>query len=66
MTKAVRIENADLSKYKVRILVQDKVFSEGSWSSEWSTVNTVELHNPADMSNGLYVTSGRRLIVEEF
>lgn len=66
MTKAIRIENADTSTYKVRVLVQDKVFSDGIWTGEWSTVNTVELHNPADMSNGLYITSSRRLIVEEF
>ena len=66
MTKTVRIENADTSSYKVRVLVQDKVFLDGIWTGEWNTTSTVELPNPTNMTNGLYITSSRRLIVEEF
>lgn len=66
MTKAIRIENADTSNYKVRVLVQDKVFSDGIWTGEWTTACITELLSPTSMSNGLYITSSRRLIVEEF
>lgn len=67
MTKIVRIENADTSKYKVRVIVQDKEYDVyGVPTGMWNTVHIVDLPNPTDMTNGMYITSSRRLIVEEF
>ncbi len=67
MTKTVRIENADTSKYKVRVIVQDKEYDVyGASTGIWNTVHIVDLPNPTDMTNGMYITASRRLIVEEF
>jgi hypothetical protein len=61
MTKTVRIENADTSDYKVKVTIQDKNFDTG----EWQNTCTINLDYPTAESNGLYITSTRRLIVEE-
>lgn len=61
MTKAVRIENADTSDYKVVIEVWDK----GIDGAPDTLVKTEVLGFPTAMSNDLYITSTRYLIVKE-
>lgn len=61
MTKTVRIENADTSDYKVKVIIQDK----NSVSGEWVDTDIVKLDYPTAETNGLYITSTRRLIIEE-
>ena len=65
MTKAVRIENADTSDYRVVVTIQDKVYQDGKWTGEWKDAGEQELNFPTAMSNGLYLTSDRRLVVTE-
>ena len=60
MTKTVRIENADTSDYRVKITVQDKGIN-----GDWQDIQVVNLDYPTAQSNGLYLTSTRRFIVEE-
>lgn len=61
MTKLVRIENADTSNYKVRVKVQ----TYNDTTQEWSDTGEVyALDSPAAMKES-YLTSHRRLIVEE-
>ena len=62
MTKAVRIENADTSDYKVVIEVWDKGYPEGEPDK---LVRTENLNFPTALSNDLYITSTRYLIVKE-
>lgn len=65
MTKSVRIENACNSSFKVRILIQDKKYNaEGP--EEWETIRTITLDYPTAMTNNEYITSSRRMIVEEY
>ena len=65
MTKKVRIENADTSSYKVVVIVQDKVHDENSlWTGEWREVERFHLDHPSAMKE-TYITSTRRLVVEE-
>lgn len=61
MTKTVRIENADTSDYKVKVTIQDK----NSVSGEWVDTAVINLDYPTAQTNGIYLTSTRRLIVEE-
>lgn len=61
MTKAVRVENADTANFKVRVRVEQKD-AEGNWVDV--PAETKHLNNPADMQQ-LYLTSHRRLVVEE-
>lgn len=70
MTKAVRIENADNSNFRVVVIVQDKEFKQdeaGKWydTGEWKEVERHELDYPTAMTNGVYLTTSRRIIVEE-
>lgn len=63
MTKLVRIENADLSNYKVKVEVWDKGFPEGQPDV---LARTVLLINPTDMTGqDIYLTSTRYLVVKE-
>lgn len=70
MTKSIRIENACGSTFKAKVLVQDKVFildedtKEWLWTGEWKTTNTHQLPCPTALVTD-YITSSRRLIVEE-
>lgn len=65
MTKTVRIENACTSNFKVRVLIQDRKYkAEGP--EEWETVKTVTLDYPTAMMSNEYITSSRRMIVEEY
>jgi hypothetical protein len=68
MTKAVRIENADTSDYKVRVRVQDRVWDPvaQAMTDEWKDVEVQLLAFPTAMTNNLYLTSTRRFIVEEY
>mgnify|MGYP000488165897 CR=1 FL=1 len=59
MTKAVRIENADTSNYKIRVVVQQL-----SENSTWGTIHEYILHNPTDMITET-IWGGKRLIIEE-
>lgn len=61
MTKTVRIENADVGKYRVRVEVWDKGYPEGAPDT---FVKFMDLHYPASML-AEYITSTRYLIVKE-
>jgi hypothetical protein len=63
MTKRVRIENADLSQYKVVVEVWDKGYPAGEPDK---LAQTIELNNPTDMTgHECYLTSTRYLVVKE-
>lgn len=63
MTKKVRIENADLSPYKVLVEVWDKGYPEGT--PDTKAFERV-LANPADMTgDDMYLTSTRYIVVKE-
>ncbi len=63
MTKRVRIENADLSQYKVFVEVWDKGYPAGEPDK---LAQTIELNNPTDITGAeCYITSTRYLIVKE-
>jgi hypothetical protein len=63
MTKHVRVENADMSKYKVIVEVWDKGFPEGEPDK---LAFTEKLDHPTAMtSTNVYLTSTRYLIVKE-
>ena len=69
MTKSVHIINGDTTKYKVSILVQEKVFeiqADGTYieTDEWKTFETLLLDNPGQLLTK-YITSTRRLVIEE-
>lgn len=59
MTKQIRIENADTSTYKVRVYIEDLV--DGVWTR---TQPPTELDYPTSLAS-LYLTSSRRVVVEE-
>lgn len=61
VTKTVRIENADISDYRVKVTIQDKNFISG----EWVDTDIVNLDYPTAETKSLYITSTRRLIIEE-
>lgn len=61
MTKAVRIENADTSNFKVLVQVWDK----GQNDAPDTLASEHRLDYPTAMTNGLYLTSTRYLIVKE-
>ncbi len=63
MTKQVRIENADLSTYKVVVEVWDKGYPEGEPDK---LARTIELNHPTAMTGtDCYITSTRYLVVRE-
>ena len=63
MTKRVRIENADISNFKVVVEVWDKGYPEGE-PDKLAFVET--LNYPTSMtSDGVYITSTRYLVVKE-
>lgn len=60
MTKKVRIENADMADYKVVVITQD--LQDGVWVE----VGRKRLDHPTAMTGDeTYLTSTRRLVVEE-
>lgn len=68
MTKHIHVINGDSSNWKVNILVQDKRTIYGDDNEiiafEWKTVETLELDNPGQLVTK-YITSSRRLVIEE-
>lgn len=63
MTKRVRIENADMANYKVKVEVWDKGFPEGE--PDKLAFEKVLL-NPCDITgDDIYLTSTRYLIIKE-
>lgn len=66
MTKHIRIENADLSDWKVKILVQDRQYNTetDAWDGEWVTTETHALNNPTQLLTH-FITNSRRLVIEE-
>jgi hypothetical protein len=63
MTKQVRIENADMSTYKVLVEVWDKGYPEGSPDK---LSHTIKLDHPTAMTGSdCYLTSTRYLVVKE-
>lgn len=62
MTKLVRVENADISSYKVVVEVWDKGFD----GAPDVLVKTINLDSPASMTDSsVYLTSTRYLVVKE-
>ena len=66
MTKHIRIENADLSDWKVKVLVQDRQYNAETsvWDGEWKTTETLELNHPTQMVTH-YITGSSRIVIEE-
>jgi hypothetical protein len=63
MTKRVRIENADLSNFKVVVQIWDKGYPAGEPDT---LVNEIRLDNPCDMTGtDVFITSTRYLVVKE-
>ncbi len=60
MTKQVRIENADMSSYPVRVTLQDK-----NANGEWVDATPgVQPDCPTNMTSQ-YIHSTRRIVIEE-
>lgn len=65
MTKAVRIENADLAPYKVLVEIWEKSYPEGAGVAD-KLVETITLGYPTAMTDSrIYLTSSRYLVVKE-
>lgn len=60
MTKTIRIENADMSDWKVDIEVWDELES-----GKLSLVGRYSLDSPTNMQE-LYITSTRHIVIKEF
>lgn len=71
MTKKVRIENADMSDYKVVVQVWDKSYpvkqEDGSFTTAPdSLVKEISLDYPTSMTgDDVYLTESRYLVVKE-
>lgn len=63
MTKLVRIENADMSSYKVLVEIWDKGYPAGQPDT---LVKTIELNYPTAMTDSsVFLTSTRYVVVKE-
>ncbi len=62
MTKTVRIENADTSNWPVRVTVQHKDPETGDWKTQPKGFTQIDY--PSALCQN-YITSGRRLVIEE-
>jgi hypothetical protein len=63
MTKAVRVENACMSNFKVIVQVWDKGYPEGTPDV---LAKEIPLNHPTAMTGSdLYITSTRYLVVKE-
>lgn len=63
MTKRVRIENADMSNYKVVVEIWDKGYPEGEPDKLAKTIN---LDFPTAMTgDDCYLTSTRYMVIKE-
>ena len=67
MTKAIRVENADTSDYKVIVQVWDKGTpgTPDQPPTPDTLVQEIKLDYPTAMTNGVYLTSTRYLVVKE-
>jgi len=68
MTKAIRVENADLSTWKVRIEVYDQKVPGVCNPLEDTLARTIDLDHPtylAGATGDLYLTSTRYVLVKE-
>jgi hypothetical protein len=61
MTKVIRVENADTSNHKVRVVTQYKN-TEGIWTD---SSEIKELNNPTALSE-FTIWDAKRIIVEEY
>ena len=61
MTKKIRVENADTSPYKVVVETWDKGFD----GAPDTLVFTANLDYPTALTNDVYITSTRYLVVKE-
>lgn len=63
MTKLVRIENADMSTYKVIVEIWDKGYPAGRPDT---LARTIELNHPTAMTGpDVYLTNTRYIVVKE-
>ena len=65
MTKKVRIENADTSDYKVVVQVWDKGQQTGHSAGPDVLVKEIRLDFPTAMTDDVYLTSTRYVVVKE-
>lgn len=63
MTKAIRVENADTSNFKVIVEVWDK--GDFNLGIPDKLYQIIRLDYPTAMTNNVYITSTRYLIVKE-
>lgn len=61
MTKKIRIENADISNHKVKVIVQRKD-AEGQWADV--PAEEADLSSPTQLAEK-WVHSHQRIIIEE-
>lgn len=66
MTKAVHLINGDTSQYKLRVLVQDRLFNHETqeYMDAWNTVSSYSLDHPGQLLTQ-YLHNSRRIIIEE-
>ena len=62
MTKQIRIENADTASFKVIVQVWEKGLPAGEPDV---LVSETSLDYPTSMTNGVYLTSTRYVVVKE-
>lgn len=68
MTKHIHMINGDSSKWKVKVIVQDKINTYGDDNevigTEWVTSETYDLSNPGGIVTRA-IWDSRRIIIEE-
>lgn len=66
MTKNIHMINGDTSTYKVKVLVQDRLYDHelNQLTDTWVTTEILRLDNPGQLQTK-YLTSTRRFIIEE-
>lgn len=67
LTKHVRIENADTSSYKVKVLVQERLYDveQQRLSDDWTVTKTFNLDYPTALITDYLTSTKRFLIIEE-
>ena len=63
MTKLIRIENADIADYKVKVSVFDRNTAEDGQPGYLAETHTLD--HPCQMKD-LYIHSGRYVVIEEY
>ena len=66
MTKQVHVINGDTTKYRVKVLIQDRLYNhqEQRYMDMWNTVETRTLDNPGQLQT-ISIWDSRRIIIEE-